>query len=166
MKTNFVIFLSAIVIAFDACSQKFNIVKADAFNRNSIAGTIAVDENNRARSSGVTATHLIFVETKSNQPAPQWDTVWIDEKAYLVQPVEITQPELRLGKTKDTNREVVLKANAGNKLWQLMITSQGAVTPKPAKKLKGAVVLTGKFNQKPFMYSIEQEQPLKTDFNQ
>jgi hypothetical protein len=168
MKLNFVFFLSIIVVGYSACSQKFNIVKAHAFTRSSIPGTVQVDEYNRERNPGSKAVHLIFVETKANQPAPVWDTAWINGQAYLVKPIEITQPELRLGKTRDTDQEVVLTTKPGNKLWQLMITSERPVATKPAGDITPgkAVTLTGKWKQKTFVYPIAKEQPLETQFNQ
>jgi hypothetical protein len=161
--------ISLIIITnLTACSQQFGIVKASAYARKIIAGTIQTDEFNRQRNSGINTVHLIFVETKSNNPSLEWTTAWIDQKAFLIKPVLIHQPKIEIGKSKDDQENVVITPSPGNRLWQLVLSPASSVADTlPVEAIKtNAVVLTGKWKNKKFIFPIAKEEQLASSFSQ
>ena len=152
-----------IVLLLSACSPQSGIYKASAYVREKIAGTIRVDDSGRPLNSGVSEEHLLFVETDSSQPAPLFTTVWIKQKAYGVQPVEIKGPQQAIGKAADGS-EATLRAKEGNRLWQLVLTpkEETSVTDASlAEKLQQKnIVITGTRQGKPFVYAFDKEERL------
>ena len=153
-----------IVLLFAACSPQYGIYKANAYVRERVAGTIRVDDSGRPLSSGVTEEHLLFVETDSSQPAPVFTTVWIKQKAFDVQPVEIKSPRQSIGQATDGS-EVALGAKEGNRLWQLVLTpteNTPVTDASLAEKLQQKnIVISGTAKGKPFVYAFDKEERLQ-----
>src|SRR5512142_3061654 len=103
-----------------SCSRH-GIIKATAFVKRSVAGTIRVDEKGRPLNSGITTQHLIYVETQGTQGSPEWQTVWVDQQPFSVTPVEIRNRHQVIGRTPE-GKEVVLHPRNGRQLWQLVLT--------------------------------------------
>jgi len=155
---------SLFIVFLFACSPKHGIYKANAYVRERVAGTIRVDDSGRPLSSGVTEEHLLFVETDSSQPAPVFSTVWIKQKAYDVQPVEIKGPRQVFGQATDGS-DVALSAKEENRLWQLVLTpteNRPVTDASLAEKLQQKnIVITGTANGKPFVYAFDKEERLQ-----
>jgi len=150
-----------------SCASKFGITKAQAFTRENVTGTIQVDDNGRPGNSGIYKNYIIYIETKADTLLPKFETAWIEGKGYFIKPIEVKN-ELRLGKTKD-DKEVVMNAGNGKKLWQLVLSPNAPVLPDSSlteKMKKDPIVLTGEWKNKPFEYSIKKVQELETSFGQ
>ena len=163
MNTRYAIIFASIILA-GGCTPKYGISNAQAFVRESISGTVKVDNNGRPVNSAVSKTHLIYIETWPNEIMPQWEQAWVDGKAYAIKTVQVKDANQTIGKTAD-DKEVSVIARPGNLLWQLVLTPQPALTPDAALKEKmqnNAIVLTGKWKDKPFQYQIQKEQQLAT----
>ena len=163
MNTRHAIIFASIILA-GGCTPKYGISNAQAFVRESISGTVRVDKNGRPVNSAVSKTHLIYIETIAGDPLPQWEQAWVDGKSYAVKPVDVKDANQTIGKTAD-EKEISVIARPGNQLWQLMLTPQAGQTPDAALKEKmqnNAIVLTGKWKDKPFQYKIEKEKQLAT----
>lgn len=152
-----------VVLLLASCSPQSGIYKASAYVREKVAGTIRVDDSGRPLNSGVSEEHLLFVEMDSSRPAPLFTTVWIKQKAYAVQPVEIKQPQQSIGKT-NNGVDVTLQKKEGTELWQLVLTPKEE-TPASDAALAGKVrekniVITGSWKDKPFVYAFDKEERL------
>jgi hypothetical protein len=147
---------------FISCSRH-GIVKTYAFVRQTVAGTIKVDDSGRPMSSGITTQHLIFVETDTSRGSLQWGTAWIDQKPYTVQPIEITDHDQILGKTMD-GENVTIDVKKKHRLWQLVLSpaedSIGNADLREKIK-KSKILLTGTWKAKPFSYKISKEKQLQ-----
>jgi hypothetical protein len=151
-----------IVHLLAACSSRYGIYKASAYVRETVAGTIRVDDRGRPLNSGVSEEHLLFVETDSAPPV--FTTVWVKQKAYGVQPVEIKQPQPSIGKAANGN-DVVLQKKEGATLWQLVLTpkedaaiNDASLADKIGQK---NIVITGSWKGKPFVYAFDKEERLE-----
>jgi hypothetical protein len=163
MNTRHAIIFATIILA-GGCTPKYGISNAQAFVRESVSGTVKVDNNGRPVNSAVSKTHLIYVETSPSEPLPQWEQAWVDGKGYSIKTVQVLNANQTIGKTAD-DKEVSVIARPGNQLWQLVLSPQTELTPDAAMKEKmqaNAIVLTGKWKDKQFEYKIEKEQPLAT----
>jgi len=150
------------LVFFISCSRH-GIVGSQAYVRESIAGTVRVDDNGKQLNSGVSKQHLIYIETKGSGPLPTWQTAWIDQQPYSVQAVEITNPDQVIGKTPEGN-DAVVHAKPGNKLWQLVVTPKQEAVEDAALQTKineSKIVLVGTWKDKPFSYTISEEEPLQ-----
>jgi hypothetical protein len=170
MKTMFHgLFFLSLTVGIFSCSHKYGIEKAQAYERESVSGTIQVDENGRPRNSGVYKTHLIYIETAADQPSPEWDLAWINGQPYTVKPVEVAQNGISIGQSKD-NKEVILNSQPGNKLWQLVLSPNPVTVPQDStikeNFQKTPIVLTGKWKNKKFKYKISKEEQLATQYGQ
>ena len=152
------------IFFFASCSNKYGITKASAFVRKSIAGTVRVDENGRQLNSGIAEQHLLFVETDSSKTLPQWETAWIKQQPYSIQPIEIKQAQQIIGKTND-EKEVMLRRKKGHQLWQLVLMPLGErEINDPSLKTEideNNIVVTGTWKNKPFGYVISKEEQLQ-----
>lgn len=155
-------FLSFILLA--SCSSKYGIVKAEAYSRKIIGGTIKVDRNGNPANSGISQQYLIYVETDTLKPFPEWKTVWVDQQAYSARPAEINSNQV-IGKTME-GQDVVLNARPGNRIWQLVLSpykdSIATESSLRRKIEKYPVVITGVWHNKPFAYKISREKQLQS----
>lgn len=163
------LFFLSLAVSICSCSHKYGIEKAQAYVRESVTGTIQVDENGRPRNSGVYKTHLIYIETAADQPSPEWDMAWINGQPYTIKPVEVTQTGMSIGQSKD-NKEVVLNPQPGNKMWQLVLSPNPISVPQDSvlkeDYQKNPIVLTGKWKDKNFKYKISKEEQLAAQIGQ
>lgn len=150
-----------------SCASQYGIVKARAFERAQVAGTIRADDQGRPQSSGISKAHLIYIETRDGQPLPEWETAWVEGQPFAIRPVEVKQ-EVHLGQTKE-GKEVVVNARPHQQLWQLvLLPAPSAVPDSKIKKdiRQNPVVLTGSWKNKPFHYGIHEVQSLESIFGQ
>lgn len=145
-----------LVLVLSCCSPKYGIVKARAFVQQSVAGTIRVDMNGRPMESGVTTHHLIYVET-SAENTPEWKSASIGDKTFSIQAVKVS-PNQNIGKTME-GKELVLNAQPNHQLWQLVLTPANS---DDDTKLNQPIVLKGKWKNKPFSFTISNEERLQT----
>ena len=150
------------------CSSKYGIASAKAFVRENVAGTLQVDRNGVPKNSGVSKTHLIYVETVPDKPLPVWNTVWIEGKPFNITPIEVKATSQNIGKTAD-EQDVIVGSKNGHQLWQLMVSSASKQFPDSSlldKIKQNPVVITGMWKDKPFSYTISKELQLTTTFAQ
>ena len=166
MKPGLSLFFSFLLLS-SSCSSQYGITKAKAYVRGNVAGTIRTKDNGQPQSSGISITHLIYIETHANQPQPEWKSAWVEGRVYSIRPVEVKQ-EVHLGQTKK-GEEVLLKPEPDKQLWQLVLfPAQPAVPDSTVVKAiqKNLVVLTGLWKNKPFHFAIKKIQPLESIFGQ
>jgi hypothetical protein len=169
MKTKLLLFHYILVFALAGCTNKFGITKVHAYSRKVTAGNLPVDNAGRPTVPGVKNDHLIFIEMKEG--LPQWDTAWIEGRAYAVLhfKLEGERAKVRLGKTKDGDRDVTFQPDEGNSLWQLMLKALQKAQPSGDvydKTKKNAVVLSGVWKKKRVVYGIKEETELATVFSE
>jgi hypothetical protein len=151
-----IVFLLAICLA--SCSRNYGIVKAHVYFRESVPGTIRTNEFNQRLGTGVRKEYLVFVETDPSKPAPGWSNAWTMNQAYAINPVQVENGKLSLGRKMNSPDEVVLETEKGNQLWQLVLSPKDSLSPTSGvnhKLKKTPMVLTGKFNGEPFEYKIK-----------
>src|SRR4051812_48718819 len=134
MNTRHAIIFASIIMT-GGCTPKYGISNAQAFVRESISGTVKVDNNGRPVNNAASKTHLIYIETSPNEILPQWEQAWADGKAYSIKTVQVVNANQTIGKTTD-NKDVSVIARPGNLLWQLVLTPQPQITPDAAMKDK------------------------------
>jgi len=144
-----------LVLVLSCCSPKYGIVKARAFVQQSVAGTIRVDMNGRPMESGVRTQHFIYVETDAEN-TPEWESASIGDKMFTIQAIKVSR-EQNVGKTMD-GKKVVLNAQPNHQLWQLVLTPSNA----DDTKLNEPIVLKGRWKNKPFSFTISNEERLQT----
>ena len=140
------------------CSQKYGINKSYAFIRTQTAGTIPVDAQNRPQSKGVKKIYLIYLETEDTISKPQWDTAWIEDAAFSVQPLKIEQENIVIGKTATDQKEISLTAKPGYRLWQLLLTPINSSTQSndtQNKTKQQEIVLAGNWKGEKVKYKIK-----------
>jgi hypothetical protein len=162
-------FVLVFSVAFiSGCTPKYGIASAKAYVRENVAGTIQVDRNGVPKNSGVSRTHLIYIETVADKPQPVWSNVWIDGKPFNITPVEIKATSQNIGKTND-DKDVIISSKNGHQLWQLTVGTTSTQFPDSSlnEKIKQyPIVLTGLWREKPFTYPISKELQLATSFAQ
>lgn len=157
--------LSGILIltVFASCSSRFGITDAQAYSRKSAAGTLRVNKNGNPAGSGISYQHLVYVETDTAGPVPEWETVWAGGQAHSVRAVGV-QPNQVIGKNTD-GADVVLHPGRGNRLWQLVLVpktdSVNGNNSLRRKIEKNPVVITGTWKNKAFAYKIARETQLQ-----
>jgi hypothetical protein len=150
-----------------SCPAQYGITKASVYTKENIAGTIRVDDQGKPKNSGIFKTYLIYVETDASQPLPKWEHAWVEGGGYAIRPVEVTQ-DLALGNT-EKEQEVRLKVRSHKRLWQLVLSPAPFFPPDStvAKAVRdNPVVLTGRWKNKPFHFTIKKIQPLGSTFGQ
>ena len=152
------------LILFASCSSKYGIVNAEAYIRKITAGTVKVDRNGGRTNSGVSYQHLIYVETDTSRPLPQWRTVWANGQSFAASAVEVKTPNQVIGKTVD-GKDAIVNAKAGNRLWQLVLTpiTDSAFHNRSVRRKieKNPVVITGIWKNKEFAYEFSREKELQ-----
>jgi hypothetical protein len=151
-----------LLLFFSNCTLKYGIKRSYAFSRESVAGTVPVDQDNHPLSSGVSRMHLIYIETAKDAPPPVWQNAWTGKEVYSIQAIEIKEPQLDLGKSK-SGKDIVIKRKEGRRLWQLMLTLVTGRSPGPALSeliQKNAIVLTGTWKDQEITYTISREEEL------
>lgn len=151
-----------VLLFCSSCSSKYGIVKAKAYVRQSTAGTIKADDNGRPLSSGINTQHLIYIETDTSKPRAQWETAWVEQQAYSIEPVPVAANQI-IGKTAD-GTEVIIDAKPGNVFWQLVLKSKKDMEPEAWLKNKinkNKIVLSGTWKDRQVVYKISKEQILQ-----
>ena len=148
-----------------SCTPKYGIQKPQSFVRESVAGTVQTNNNGRPIESGVSKTHLIYVETVKGAMAPEWNIAWVDGKPYTIRAAEV-QPGTVIGTTKD-HKDMQVHAKSENQLWQLVLfPPPSGFADSTLKNNSAPIVLTGKWNGKDFRYAINKEQELEMQMGQ
>lgn len=154
-------FLALLAGTLSGCSHNYGIYKTHAFYRTDIAGIVRADDNNKTLNSGVSTEHLIYLESSPEKGQPTIESVLIDAQSYKAQPVEVQGGSISLGKLKNDEKEISIKAEPGNQLWQLVLSpSNEASALQTDKKDTGMIVLKGIWDKKPFTYKIKKQQQL------
>lgn len=143
------------------CIPKYGIKNAQSYVRESIAGTVQTNNNGRPVTSGISKTHLIYVETVTGGMAPEWKIAWVEGQPYTIRAVEV-QPGTVIGTNKN-NKDIQVHAKSENQLWQLVLfPPPAAYADSTLKNTSAPIVLTGRWNGKEFRYTINKEQELAT----
>ncbi|RYZ90865.1 MAG: hypothetical protein EOP04_02565 [Proteobacteria bacterium] len=156
-----------LLFALFGCSQKYGINKSYAFTRTQTAGTVPVNDNNRPQSKGVKKIYLIYLEVVDTISKPQWDTAWIEDAAFSVQPLKIEQDSIFIGTSSSDQKKISLTASAGYFLWQLLLTPISFSTQRndiQDKTKKPAVTLSGTWKGKEVNYKIKEITELERIF--
>lgn len=144
------------------CCHRYGIYKATAYVRESIGGTIAVDDHGNMFTHGNRKENLIYIQTAGAEP-PHIKTIWIDTVAYDVQLFKVPT-DTPIGRLKESNKEVRMAPKEGSQLWQLLLTPNPALLLDAAtrkKVLQNPVVLTGEWKGKAFICKIKKQHPLQ-----
>jgi hypothetical protein len=167
MKSNLIVFLFLTLVS--SCASRYGISNAKAYVQKAVAGTIRADDNGRPMTRGVSEHRLIFIETDTSRATPQFSAAWVKERPFSVQPVPVNRAQQSIGQTPD-GKEVILSAKEGHQLWQLLLTPKDGLKADDAtlqeKIRNNAVVLTGKWKNKEFTYTIPNEEQLQMIFYQ
>lgn len=100
---------------------------------------------NGRQGKGYSKKMLCYIEIGKDQPMPAWQTAGIYGQQYAVDAVPVGQDTVEVGVLKSTGSAVVIKADAGYRLVQLMLTK--ATEAEKADVLP--VILRGTLNGKP-----------------
>jgi hypothetical protein len=158
-------FFILLLLNFCANAQVNSITKAQAFFRQSTAGTIPVDENGRPTAKSVKKDYKIYIETKGSV-LPQWQTAIIDGIPYAIHALEIKTASLDVGQLKGKGTVITITKRKGNQLWQLLLTPQPSdVKPTDDKQSTSPILLAGTYKGKAFTYKISKIQELAKRFN-
>jgi len=88
---------------------------------------------------------LCYIEVGKDQPMPAWQTAVLYGKQYVAEAVPVAADSVAVGVIKNTHSAVVIKAETGYKLVELMLTK-----PIELEKPEACpVMLSGILNGKP-----------------
>jgi hypothetical protein len=154
---SFLLFTLFLSITSCSVAQKYGIVKAHAYYRQTVAGTIPVDEKGNPTDNGVRRQYFIYVES-GKQEHPKWQQVYINGTPYSVKAVEVTEEKVKLGRLRNAEKEITINRKSGNKLFQLQLTP---TQQEPASTEKvDSIQISGTWRNKPFTYKITPVQQL------
>ncbi len=142
----------AIIFAINAlpgCAQSmYNIQNTYVYTKQIFPGNIPVGHNGKPLRRGIDTVIIVYIETKAGV-IPVWNTTVINGKAFSVTAVEVNDNSIIIGKEKSDSGLVTIKAKRGNRLWQLQLNEQQAITAIPKKPgNENQIVLFGIYNGK------------------
>ena len=134
---------------------QFGIVKNYVFTQYNFAGTIAVDEQGKQLTPGVTSSVTIYLQTNAST-MPLFDSAKIDGKFYAIESVAIKEKKVIVGKNELDEKPIFITVTDKFNLYKISIYPP--IVPaleKPYQILK--ITLQGKFKGKKVFYSIHKK---------
>jgi hypothetical protein len=151
----------ASLLALISCRPSYGISTSLSFERETISGTIPVDDKDVPISNGVTKNYLLFIQTANNKPVPEWTVAWVNGKPFEIRPAEVKEDRL-IGKMRDSGEDVWLRTKNGKQWWQLVLFPGKELTDSSltAAIKDHKVLLCGRWKDKAFHYGVDQFEPL------
>jgi hypothetical protein len=164
MKQVFTLVFLLTTIAAVAHGQ-YGIIKTHGFFKESMPGTIAVDDNGNQIRPSTDTVFLAFLETKATS-TPVWQRAWVNQDSYNVLTTKMPRSH-RVGFLNDKDDAVVVKATGTNKLVQLNLERKETKSVPPASyrsKLKNnTILLEGIYNKRKVYVLITKPVHLRAD---
>lgn len=151
MKKIIFILLALCSLQLVAHSQ-FNICKTYLFIQSNFAGTIAVDENGKEITSGVTSSVFVYIKAKNGE-IPKFETAIINGINYNVSMLPCTDGKAIVGKTDEDGKPIILKASNGCKLWKLTFEPETMPAIKSPKTTL-TIALKATWKERKITYTI------------
>lgn len=156
----YILFYSILSTGFFACAQsKYAIKNIYAIYKVHLPGNIRVDENGNEIPSRDTV-NLIYIESPTEDI--HWDTAWKNGKTYFILPTLIDTGSFDVGTNKMTNKNIIIHASAGNKLWQLQLILSEKKNLPPVTILQNEILLQGTYNGKRILQKIKNQVELNS----
>ena len=145
------------LLLFQACAQIKAGTNVQAYYVQENPGTQMVDESGQPLSAPVRLTRVLYLKAPASAPL-QIDSIVYGKSVFAATAFAEQETTVRIGKLKTTNREVVLKAEAGNRWWRIEVTPSEAdiSSSLPAKQIQ----LIGSLNGRKTRWSAAGEQEL------
>jgi hypothetical protein len=124
-----------------------------------LPGNIRVDENGNEITSRDTV-NLIYIESPTEDI--HWDTAWKNGKTYFILPTLIDTGSFDVGTNKMTNKNIIIHASAGNKLWQLQLILSEKKNLPSVTILQDEILLQGTYNGKRILQKIKNQVELNS----
>jgi len=156
----YLLFYSFLTVSLYACAQsKYSIKNIYAVYQVHLPGNIAVDQNGNEIAPRDTI-NILYVETSTEKI--QWNMAWKNDKKYSIISRLIDTGYIDVGANKMTNKNMIIHASAGNKLWQLqLIVSEKKGLP-PVNILQDEILLRGTYNGKRILQKIKNQVELNS----
>jgi hypothetical protein len=148
-------FINFLLLTSCLTAQQQGIVKAYAYYRHSVAGTIPAEDSGKSINNGIRIQYFIYVETKK-EDVPEWDKVTINGNSFTFKVQEVRGNVVKPGRLRNDTQEVTIKKKPGNQLWQLLLTP----TKMEYSKNVDSIILSGRWKNKAFTYKIKNVQQL------
>jgi hypothetical protein len=159
MNQKTIIFISFLLISIISCAQsKYGIRKVDAFFSEHLPGNIPVDSDGNSLYPGPDTINTIYLETKG--VSIKWIAAWKNGKSFSVVTTAIEETPFEAGVNKLSDKKIILKPAAGNKLWLLQLVKDETPSKSPVKAKPGEIILKGKSGKNTIIQKINSQTEL------
>ncbi len=155
-KQFFTLLLSVLVSSLVSAQSKiqFSVTDIRLFTITNYAGNIAVDENGNQLTPGFTIQMFMYVSIKGKE-IPTWNKATYNGKQYDITVTPYKSCEIEVGKKKDTDSTIKIKAKTGFNLWKIELTEN--ITSHIDYSKTQTIKLSGEWKKNKVNYTINRK---------
>ena len=152
MNARTIICIAPVLMTLASCGQSKNVVrKTYAFYTEHLPGTIMKDDEGRPVNPPRDTIYTVYVETGTTDI--KWLEAWTNGQSFSIIATPMAGNQ-EVGTTKWSDKKIIVKPSAGNKLWLLQLQKAEVSSKAPAAMKSGEIILRGRTGKKTFTQKI------------